>query len=87
MTVKIDMDALREVFLKIYEGLKRILLKRIFERIKEFVKHTAAIYDEYSERKIVIDDTRSGWQLAKDTRRKSQVLMNKPRNLVKKVIR
>jgi hypothetical protein len=82
MTAKIDMDVLRELFLKLYEGLKRI-----FERIKEFVKDAAAIYDECSKRKTVIADTRSGWNVIKDTRRRSQVLMNKPRNLVKKVIR
>lgn len=82
MTATIDMDALREVFLKLYEGLKRI-----FERIKEFVKHAAAIYDQCSKRKRVIADTRSGWNVIRDTRRKSQVLLNKPRNLVKKVIR
>ncbi|OAH53096.1 hypothetical protein AWH48_12120 [Domibacillus aminovorans] len=70
-------------------------IRKVFQSLCNNLPDIAEIMAEMEEewlkqqekRQRQIKSTRSGWLIHRDTRRKSQVLMNKPKFFVRKVIR
>lgn len=74
-------ETLREAFSVLYESTKPIR-----ERIEKLLRELAAIEESRND----IDRTehlRSSWTIETDTRKPSQVILNKPKFMVRRVIR
>lgn len=72
---------IKAVFKAIKEMLKTIV--KIWNGVKDFVKELADIKSKIEKQRKL----KTKWYPIKDTRLKSQVLNNKPRNLVKRIIK
>ncbi|MET3659639.1 hypothetical protein [Sporosarcina psychrophila] len=77
-------DGLKAVFTGVAEGLKPIVegLSQLWNSMKETIleNHEKALWNTENEAK-------HGWSLNWDTRKCSQVMLNKPQHLVRKIIR
>lgn len=61
-------------------------MKEAFLNAFETIKRVTLTHEEFHKPKKLINQTRSGWQVSQDTRRYSQVICNKPKNIVRKII-
>ncbi|OHX39219.1 hypothetical protein [Cytobacillus oceanisediminis] len=80
--MKIDYQKLREFFRILANALKRIW--EAWQTLKtEVIEWHQSYYQEKRERKKRVES----WYVPMDTRKPSQMINNKPRNMVRKVIR
>jgi hypothetical protein len=80
--VVIDFRELEEAFYQFYK-----FLKEAWNKIKETFISIYEKYNEHFKKQKVIQRTRSSWSINPDTRKESQVISNKPKFMVRKVIR
>jgi hypothetical protein len=78
----IDYKKLEEAFYQFYK-----FLKEAWNKIKETFTSIYEKHNEHFKRQKVIQRTRSSWIINPDTRKQSQVISNKPKFMVRKVIR
>jgi len=78
----IDWEKLTEAFAEITKSMAEMI-----DRIRNAFEATEDHLEDYIKWKKKQVHLRASWHVPADTRLKSQVLMNKPRNLVRKVIR
>lgn len=79
-------ESAREVFMKLGE-----FLRDLFEKVKiawNFIKEKLPeIKESYFKKQEQVRKTKASWYVQKDTRKKHQLFDNKPKYLVKKIIR
>lgn len=80
----IDYDKLQQSITLFCESFRPLIdaLIKAFESLKS----AAVEYNEYLEKKKKVNHLRSSWVVPMDTRVKSQVMMNKPKFVFRKVI-
>lgn len=81
----IDYEKLNEAFATIYEAFRPLMEE--FKKAWNAFRTAAAEYFKSIEKKKKVNQVRSSWVVPRDTRLKSQVMMNKPKHMVRKVIR
>jgi len=81
----IDINKLSQMIKRLSDALKS-LIKALKEKWDQF-KSLVWPQGEYRKKKKEINHLRSTWRVPSDTRLKSQITNNKPRNLVRRVIR
>jgi hypothetical protein len=80
--VVIDFRELEKVAVAVANGIRTII-----DRFKAVVESLDDYYNDFFERKSRIEKTRASWVINQDTRKQSQVISNKPKFMVRKVIR
>ncbi|MCQ6275761.1 hypothetical protein JMM81_12425 [Bacillus sp. V3B] len=85
--MNIEIENLKETLIKFGEALCDFV-RKIFKNFWDFIKdYLPQIRMEYFKKQVAMRNTRSSWYVKQDTRRKHQVVDNKPKLLVRKVIR
>jgi nitric oxide reductase large subunit len=80
--VVIDFRELEKVAVAVANGIRTII-----DRFKAVVESLDDYYNDFFERKSRIEKMRASWIINQDTRKQSQVISNKSKFMVRKVIR
>lgn len=86
--MNIDYQELEKAFQEIAKGLSTIFnaISEAWNCVKSVFENKDEWLERYFKRQQQIQEMRASWHIIRDSSKSSQVLMNKPKNLIRKVI-